>query len=293
MILCYTIVQDVKYFYALLKVRRSAWYTSISLYLSRQLYFVLQSKCRDLMCPFGKYPHYGNCEHKFSGLKSTCLCVELSINILLDYDIQQLNSSATSDVLDNMKNEIVNHILDLVNRINPGCNRKQVFNTKLSIDGTAPTLNVSLRVKLGPRCDVYNVTDMVIDLTGKTTLERLNNNTVDISLYLDKCNEAFPVDLDCRVTLRLDNNMTCSHIELFLSDVDEFSHKQQMERAVFLTFFDRTMALSKTTAVNVCVENYLKQMIIASGGCSISDELKIFVLFSMLSNCLITLSMYM
>ena len=83
--------------------------------------------------------------------------------------------------------------------------------------------------------------------------------------------------------LKLDNDMTCPHVELFLSDADAFSHEQATERAVFLTFFDNTMALSKTTAVKVCVENYLKQMTTASCGISTSDQLKIIALFSILS----------
>ena len=248
------------------------------------MYFVLQNKCRGLMCPFGRYPLYGSCEQKFSSFESTCLCVKLFAEIQLDYDkdMQQMNYSALSDHLDYMKQDVVSDILELINMNNAGCVIQSAIPRNRNIDRTGPTFNASFRMVLGPRCDLYNVTETVIDLTGKTTIDRLNSIRLDIPQDLDGCFTPFR----CILTLRLDNDMACPYIELFLSDAYAFSYEQQKERSVFLTFFDNGMKPGKTSAVKVCVENYLKKMNIASGGCSTSDDLKIFVLFSMLMNSL-------
>ena len=180
--------------------------------------------------------------------------------------MQQLNASA---VLDGIKPEIVHHVMEVVKRDNAGCH------PDLIQGGTGPSFNISLKFLLGRRCDLYNVTDTIIDITDITTIDTLNNTMLDFSLNLDESCESkwrpvgvfFPgLSTDCNVIIRFDNDITCPQIELFLSDADAFSHEQEAKSSVFLKFFENLSAPSNS--VHVCVDNYLKQMASVSDGCN-------------------------
>ena len=172
--------------------------------------------------------------------------------------MQQMNVSA---ILDEIKPEIVHHVMEVVKRDTAGCN------PNLIQGGTGLSFNISLKFELGRRCDLYSVTDTIIDITDITAIEGLNNTRLDISLNLDESCESKwrPVDIflpglsdDCVVIIRFDNGISCPQIELFLSDAAAFSHGQEAKRTVFLKFFENLSAPSNS--VYVCVDNYLKQM---------------------------------
>ena len=144
--------------------------------------------------PFGKYPWYGNCEQKFSGLQNTCLCVVYYVEVLLDYNMQQMNYSSLNDYLDCVEPEILNHIRGLATRGKAGCAIQSEIARNRNEDEITTAFNVSFRMLLGPQCDLYNVTKTVIDLTGKSTMKRMNNGNMDLMLKLSlqnkECNEA-------------------------------------------------------------------------------------------------------
>ena len=154
------------------------------------VYFVLQNKCHGLTCPFGKYPRYGSCEKKFSSFEGACLCVKLFLEIQLGYDkdMQEMNYSAFSDHLDDTTQDIVNDMWELVNRGNARCDIERAVSRNRNIDGTGPTFNVSFSMALGSRCNLYNLTETVIDLTEETTIDHLNKTRKDISPNFDGCN---------------------------------------------------------------------------------------------------------
>ena len=78
--------------------------------------------------------------------------------------------------------------------------------------------------------------------------------------------------------LRLDNDMVCPQIELFLSDVDAFPNEETKARSVFKSFFDDITTPSEKPVVRVCVDEYLRTMSTVDGGCSTNDALRIPVL---------------
>ena len=197
--------------------------------------------------------------------------------------MQQMSISTANPFLATIKSDIIDQMLDLIKRDNAGCN------PKLIQGGTGPSLNISLKFQLGRRCDLYNVTETIIDLTDITTIDTLNNTILDISLNLDEnCENKWrpvsnPVLInDCAVTIRFNNSIACSQIELLISELDAFSYEHEAGRAVFLAFFGHN-----STRVTVCVDEYLKQMALVAGGCCSSDHLKIFYLVSMLLHVMI------
>ena len=74
-----------------------------------------------------------------------------------------MNYSAFSDHLDDMTQDIVNDMWELVNRGNARCDIERAVSRNRNIDGTGPTFNVSFSMALGPRCNLYNLTETVID----------------------------------------------------------------------------------------------------------------------------------
>ena len=209
--------------------------------------------------------------------------------------MQQMSYSTLKDYLDSAEEQVLNHTSTMAKWGKTECYvRSKIVRIQHEDEETNPAYGVSFSILLGPSCDLYNATENALNLIGETTVERTNENRLDLRLRLNfeskEINEEFynPVfHEECKGRIRLDNDIVCPQIELVFSDAERFSREKKKERFVFLSFFDNIMTLNETTVVRVCVDEYLKAMSTANGGCSFTDAWTVI-----LSLCFLVYSSY-
>ena len=235
-------------------------------------FLLFQNTCYELLCPFGKYPWYGECKKKFSGLKRVCLCAIFYVEVLLDHTMQGMDNDTLDHYLYDAMQEVLTHTLKIANWNETNCEVDTAYIAKTrNKDELYPSYNVSLSIAITGSCDLYDITENIMNhQLGGTTVKLINDTIMDLNIKInveDKNDkEGFNTcHYRCFEVMRLDSDIVCPQIELTFSDAERFSPEQKSERAAFLSFFDSEMKPNRTVTVWVCLEDYVKIMSTSNG----------------------------
>ena len=236
-------------------------------------FILFQNTCYELLCPFGKYPWYGKCEKKFSGLKDVCLCAIFYVEVLLDPAMQHMDNDTLDHYLYDAMADVLIHTLKIAKWNETNCEVKSYIARTRNRDELYPAYNVSLSIGINGSCDLYDITENIMNYQlGGTTVKLVNDTILDLSIKInikDKDDkEGFNTCWAynrCFGVMRLDNVIVCPQIGLTFSDAERFSTEQRSERATFLSFFDSKMTSNRMTTVWVCLEDYVRIMSTPNG----------------------------